>query len=114
METKEIKEILSEIGITEENSIIVYSDSTEGYSELDTYEPIVEAIQKFMNHIECNELNKLMIHLNNNPMFLEFLRTPVVTCIDFLLIENKRLIEDNKRLKEFEDKHISQWGKETT
>ena len=59
METKEIKEILSEIGITEDNCEIVSENDDYGGCEMciGYYPELVEAIQKFMNHLENQQDN---------------------------------------------------------
>lgn len=106
MEIKEIKEILSEIGITEKDCTMLIDN---GYSEhnIDYYPELVEAIQKFLSHNKKLKRAKLLMALATVGEHSSQFKEPSIEYLDYLL-------EENKRLKEFEDKHISQWGKETT
>mgnify|MGYP001179541453 CR=1 FL=1 len=104
METKQIKEILSKIGVTEDNSTVgVWDEDASDYEYIPIYEYIVQAIHKFMNHLEKQKQVKFIMALltvkdyPNKELSIEYLDS---------------LLEENKRLKEFEDKHISQRGKE--
>ncbi len=100
METKEIKEILSEIGIIEENSTIEVYDSTEGLYDIDVYDHIVQAIEKFMNHLEKQKQVKLIMALATVREYPSQFKEPSIEYLDSLLNDNKRLREENEKLKE--------------
>ncbi len=63
METKEIEQILSEIGITEETcqyteeTLFGYTDTYHGPFTYNYYWAVLESIEKFMNHLENQQDN---------------------------------------------------------
>lgn len=57
METKQIEQILSEIGITEDNCEFNIDAKSYLY-EQNNYHELVEVIQKFMSHLEKQKSNQ--------------------------------------------------------
>ena len=99
METKEIKEILSEIGITEKDCTMLidtgYSEHNIGY-----YPELVESIQKFTSYLERQKQAKLLMALATVREYPSQFKEPSIEYLDYLFNENKRLMEENEKLKE--------------